>query len=173
MGKLSIILFYLMKSVKLGQQLSDDEAIIALEELQKQFSLKQDEIRATYEWAEYTKVEKENERKELEESNQEIKRIINKSIQNRREKEHEKVLDAKEAHEISRKTQILDDIKNKSTAKKKELLLLQDKIKELENIETKKPSHEANPMMRNIRQLENKLDKAMIKYNEAQSIKKT
>ena len=30
-----------------------------------------------------------------------------------------------------------------------------------------------NPLMQNIRQLENKLDKAMIKYNEAMSIRKT
>ncbi len=30
-----------------------------------------------------------------------------------------------------------------------------------------------NPYMRKIRMLENRLDKAMIKYNEAQSIKRT
>jgi hypothetical protein len=125
-----------MKSMsKPGQQLSDEDAQKAFEDLQRQFLLKQDEIRATYEWSEYTKVEKENERKELEENNQEIKKIINKSIQSRREKEHEKIIDAKEVHEISRKTQILDEIKNKTSAKKKELLAMRDKIKELENIE--------------------------------------
>lgn len=32
---------------------------------------------------------------------------------------------------------------------------------------------EENPLMRNIRVLENRLDKVMIKYNEAQSIQKT
>merc|ERR1712139_210487 len=35
------------------------------------------------------------------------------------------------------------------------------------------PSTENSPQMRQIRGLENKLDKAMIKYNEAQSIRKT
>merc|ERR1719313_619739 len=35
------------------------------------------------------------------------------------------------------------------------------------------PSSEASPQMRQIRILENRLDKAMIKYNEAQSIRKT
>merc|ERR1712139_88465 len=39
--------------------------------------------------------------------------------------------------------------------------------------EAVKPNSEENPMTRGIRGLENKLDKAMIKYNEAQSIRKT
>jgi len=152
-----------MSVKKSNSYVSDEEINRAKEELQKQFLLKQDEIRATYEWAEYTKVEKENDRKQLEENNQEIKRIINKSIQNRREKEHEKIVDDKENRDIPRKKQILDDMRNKTTAKKKELLSLQDKIRELETIDNKKPSSDSNPMTRNIRMLENKLDKAMIK----------
>lgn len=38
---------------------------------------------------------------------------------------------------------------------------------------TTRPAKDANPLMRQIRTLENRLDKAMIKYNEAQSIRKT
>merc|ERR1712166_1243088 len=39
--------------------------------------------------------------------------------------------------------------------------------------EAVKPNSEENPMTRGIRTLENRLDKAIIKYNEAQSIRKT
>lgn len=35
------------------------------------------------------------------------------------------------------------------------------------------PNREDSPLTRKIRMLENRLDKAMIKYNEAQSIRKT
>ncbi|RHY25459.1 hypothetical protein DYB32_008297 [Aphanomyces invadans] len=47
-----------------------------------------------------------------------------------------------------------------------------DSVKDLE-LEAKKPSLEDTPETRKIRMLENRLDKAMIKYNEAQSIRKT
>merc|ERR1719456_1969413 len=40
-------------------------------------------------------------------------------------------------------------------------------------LESQKPSEEDTPLTRKIRMLENRLDKAMIKYNEAQSIRKT
>lgn len=43
------------------------------------------------------------------------------------------------------------------------LFTLQDKLKEVE--ESKLGYIEENPMMRNIRVLENRLDKVMIKYN--------
>lgn len=51
------------------------------------------------------------------------------------------------------------------------LFNLQDKLKEVE--ENKLGYIEENPLMRNIRVLENRLDKVMIKYNEAQSVQKT
>jgi len=45
-------------------------------------------------------------------------------------------------------------------------------VKELD-LEAKRPTQEDSPLTRKIRILENRLDKAMIKYNEAQSIRKT
>jgi ribosomal protein S4 len=51
------------------------------------------------------------------------------------------------------------------------LFTLQDKMKEVE--ESKLGYIEENPMMKTIRVLENRLDKVMIKYNEAQSIQQT
>merc|ERR1711939_543849 len=49
---------------------------------------------------------------------------------------------------------------------------LNDKCAELSS-NASLPTTEANPQSRQIRVLENRLDKAMIKYNEAQSIRKT
>jgi ribosomal protein S4 len=51
------------------------------------------------------------------------------------------------------------------------LFTLQDKLKEVE--ENKLGFMEENPMMRTTRLLENRLDKVMIKFNEAQSIQQT
>lgn len=66
----------------------------------------------------------------------------------------------------------LDEASNKSLQKKENLLHLQDKQREL-NKEQLDINSDDNPQMRTIRMLENRLDKAMIKYNEAMSIKKT
>lgn len=49
---------------------------------------------------------------------------------------------------------------------------MRNKVYELE-LEGRKPHEEDTPETRKIRVLENRLDKAMIKYNEAQSIRKT
>merc|ERR1711937_915937 len=57
--------------------------------------------------------------------------------------------------------------------KKEEFLEeLDDKCRELSS-NASLPSTEASPQMRHIRVLENRLDKAMIKHGEAQSIRKT
>ena len=66
---------------------------------------------------------------------------------------------------------VLDKEKHNTKTKKSALFSLQDKLKEVE--ENKLGFIEENPLMRNIRLLENRLDKVMIKYNEAQSIQKT
>lgn len=57
-------------------------------------------------------------------------------------------------------------------AKETVLNVLEDELRDLQR-SSSRPAHEANPLMRQIRTLENRLDKAMIKYNEAQSIRKT
>eukprot|EP00753_Platysulcus_tardus_P022208 PLAT9424.4.p1 GENE.PLAT9424.4~~PLAT9424.4.p1 ORF type:complete len:600 (+),score=347.42 PLAT9424.4:48-1847(+) len=65
-----------------------------------------------------------------------------------------------------------DTAKARVLSRKKELQALRDKFEELEG--DAKPAHaEDSPLTRKIRMLENRLDKAMIKFNEAQSIRKT
>ncbi len=66
----------------------------------------------------------------------------------------------------------LNNTKNEGKANRKKLLGLQDKLKEI-GCDKNALNNEDNPQMRQIRILENRLDKAMIKYNEAMSIKKT
>lgn len=65
----------------------------------------------------------------------------------------------------------LDQVRNKVRTKRKYLLKLQDKLNEV--TESKNKDFEENPQTKQIRILENKLDKIMIKFNEAQSIRKT
>jgi coiled-coil domain-containing protein 151 len=65
-----------------------------------------------------------------------------------------------------------DDVRHQCQFRQKELDTMQDKLKDLEK-EMDKLKDDDTPLTRNIRTLENRLDKAMIKYNEAQSIRKT
>jgi len=67
---------------------------------------------------------------------------------------------------------VLNEKKNETIAKQKQLKRLKSKMDELRN-ERSALGNDNNPQMQTIRQLENKLDKAMIKYNEAMSIRKT
>lgn len=61
--------------------------------------------------------------------------------------------------------------RDKVRRRKKVLLRLKDKLNEVSDV--KNAAFEESPLTRQIRILENKLDKIMIKYNEAQSIRKT
>merc|ERR1719217_140657 len=75
-------------------------------------------------------------------------------------------------HELTQQKHKMDSVANE--AKKKMLVCdqLEDKMNELAMNATA-PSTENDSSMRHIRVLENRLDKAMIKYNEAMSIRKT
>lgn len=66
----------------------------------------------------------------------------------------------------------IDLLKNENNKKREYLDQLSIKMSEL-SMGATMHSSEASPEMRHIRVLENRLDKTMIKYNEAQSIRKT
>eukprot|EP01137_Pigoraptor_chileana_P004488 Opistho-2@46201 len=67
-----------------------------------------------------------------------------------------------------------DELSSVITSKEDELEQLEDKLHDLEKEEQSlKRSEEESPHMTRIRSLENRLEKALIKYNEAQSIRKT
>jgi chromosome segregation ATPase len=65
-----------------------------------------------------------------------------------------------------------DDVRHQCSFRQKELDGMRDRLADLEK-EMTKLNDDDTPLTRNIRTLENRLDKAMIKYNEAQSIRKT
>ena len=71
-----------------------------------------------------------------------------------------------------------DEVKCKTTSKKEHLRQLQDKYNEVARDQNGGNGNQSgmidddHPQMRTIRVMENRLDKAMIKYNEAMSIKK-
>ena len=65
-----------------------------------------------------------------------------------------------------------DDLKGLSVSAESTLSTLKDDVVAV-TLESKRPNDEDTPLTRSIRVLENRLDKAMIKYNEATSIRKT
>lgn len=74
--------------------------------------------------------------------------------------------------EVSKMRKGYDEYRLKSARQAKLLEELKDQVRTLE-LDSQRPHMEDNEYTRTIRSLENKLDKAMIKYNEAQSIRKT
>ena len=66
---------------------------------------------------------------------------------------------------------MIDKYKHKVGSKKRQLLNLKDKLNEVSDVMFQ--GSDEVPEMRRVRELENNLDKVMIKYNEAQSIRKT
>lgn len=74
--------------------------------------------------------------------------------------------------DVDRLRKTNDDLRLRAARQRKELDQLKDSASDLE-LESQRPHMEDNQFTRRIRTLENKLDKAMIKYNEAQSIRKT
>jgi hypothetical protein len=77
-----------------------------------------------------------------------------------------------DSKELAKIKTIVNQKKNQTKEKVNRLKKLKSKMEELRN-ERNALGSDNNPQMQSIRQLENKLDKAMIKYNEAMSIRKT
>ncbi|CAM9303944.1 unnamed protein product [Phaeothamnion confervicola] len=65
-----------------------------------------------------------------------------------------------------------DDQKSRAQSCRRLLHALKDEVRDLE-LEGQQPAREDTPLARRIRTLENRLDRAMIKYNEAQGIRRT
>ena len=73
---------------------------------------------------------------------------------------------------IYRLTLKVDSLKDKVKAKKEDLYKEKEKYKDIE-VESESLLTDEHPLARKIRMLENRLDKSLIKYNEAMAIKKT
>mmetsp|Transcript_7468 Transcript_7468/g.17091 ORF Transcript_7468/g.17091 Transcript_7468/m.17091 type:complete len:531 (-) Transcript_7468:271-1863(-) len=141
-----------------------------LEDLQRRLQLLEGERKATYETA---KINIQQNKEIIGQMKDENKILRNQIAQLRNEKpmSTEKTLE-KSMSEVQVLQRKVDMIRAENTKKKQTLEALDIKLEEL-SVGTKMHSSEASPEMRQIRVLENRLDKAMIKYNEAQSIRKT
>ena len=74
--------------------------------------------------------------------------------------------------ELVKTRKTYDELKGVSTKAAAKSEALKDEVRACE-LESRRPTEEDTPLTRSIRVLENRLDKAMIKYNEATSIRKT
>jgi len=141
-----------------------------LEDLQRRFQLLEGERKATYETAKLNIQQNKEIVKQMKEENKNLRSQISQ-LRNEKPQSTEKQLDEKmsEVQLLQRKFDML-----KADTEKKKLAMkeLGSKLHEL-SMDAKLPKTEDSPQMRHIRVLENRLDKAMIKYNEAQSIKRT
>lgn len=141
-----------------------------LEDLQRRFQLLEGERKATYETA---KLNIQQNKEIIGQMKDENKVLRNQIAQLRDEKPQslEKVLDST-SNEVQQMQRRFDMIKNENNKRRGFLDQLDIKKDEL-SMGSKMHSNETSPEMRQIRVLENRLDKVMIKYNEAQSIRKT
>lgn len=141
-----------------------------LEDLQRRFTLLEGERKATYETA---KLNIQQNKEIITQMKEENKTLRNQIAVLRDEKplSLEKTLEETMTvvQNLQRKYDLL---KNESQKKREYLDQLEIKKSEL-SMGATMHSSEASPEMRHIRVLENRLDKTMIKYNEAQSIRKT
>lgn len=145
-----------------------------LESLKSKFSVLQADQTLYFEKYEKTKSANDTRVKELKSQNKSLRRKLadlrKQAALVARTGENDAVTQSR--NQLGRLRGDHDRYKAKVTSLSTDLDALQDQYRDLELEETK-PQEEDSPLTRKIRQLENRLDKAMIKYNEAQSIRKT
>eukprot|EP00928_Gymnodinium_smaydae_P036965 TRINITY_DN25742_c0_g1_i2.p1 TRINITY_DN25742_c0_g1~~TRINITY_DN25742_c0_g1_i2.p1 ORF type:complete len:558 (-),score=158.84 TRINITY_DN25742_c0_g1_i2:497-2074(-) len=141
-----------------------------LEDLQRRFQLLEGERKATYETAKVNIQQNKEIIKQMKEENKVLRGQIS-NLRNEKPQSLEKQLEINMS-EVQALARRFDALKHESDKKRQHLNELDCKHHEL-SLDAKLPKTEDSPQMRHIRVLENRLDKAMIKYNEAQSIRKT
>jgi len=150
-----------------GASMSKEEM---LEDLSRRYSLLMQEQKTNYETSKLNIQQNKEIIRQMKEEGKQLASQV-QAIKNEKPESNEKQVDNKmsEVQMLQRK---LDNLKFDCQEKKKHLYELDCKHHEL-SMDSKLPKTEDSPQMRHIRVLENRLDKAQIKYNEATSIKKT
>jgi len=141
-----------------------------LEDLQRRFTLLEGERKATYETAKLNIQQNKEIIKQMKDENKMLRTQIS-TLRNEKPQSVDKQLEEKE-NEVQTLSRRYDALKAENGKKSADLADLDGKFNELKS-DAAVHSDEASPQMRQIRVLENRLDKAMIKFNEAQSIRKT
>ena len=142
-----------------------------VEDLRDRMRMLQNDRRANIEVLEANKNSNKEEIKGLRDSNKELRQKL-AQLQRTAAIDDEKDEQKMVAREVDRLRKVCDEMRLKSARARKDLEALKDEVRDLE-LDSQRPHMEDNEYTRRIRSLENKLDKAMIKYNEAQSIRKT
>ncbi|OMJ87067.1 hypothetical protein SteCoe_11310 [Stentor coeruleus] len=156
------------RTISRGLLKSPEEEI---EELQKRLSLLENERKTLFEESNYTMRQNKETILQLQKEHKDLRTQI-KSFSKQVDPESLKPK-PEETEEIIKLRRKLDHVRSLVMAKTHQIKTMQDKIKEISTDQKGSIMNEDAPLMRQIRILENRLDKAMIKYNEAQSIKKT
>ena len=142
-----------------------------IDELQKRLSLLENERKTLFEESNYTLRQNKETVIQLQKEHKELRNQI-KSFSKQTDMESIKPK-PEETEEMIKLRRKLDQARSLVLARTQQIKTMQDKIKEMSSDQKGTVSNEDAPVNRQIRILENRLDKAMIKYNEAQSIKKT
>ena len=142
-----------------------------VEDLRERMRLLQGDRKANVDVLEANKSANKEEIKRLRDENKELRQKL-ALLQRTSAKDEENNEQKHVEREVGRMRKLHDECKMKSARSRKTLDELKDTVRELE-LDSRRPHMEDNEYTRTIRGLENKLDKAMIKYNEAQSIRKT
>lgn len=150
-----------------------DEAALnqQVEDLRDRLKMLQNDRKANVDVLEANKSSNKDEIKKLRDENKDLRQKyaqLQRTTAQDSEKDEKKQIE----REVDRLRKIHDEFKTKAARLGQEYDKLKDQIKDLE-LDSKRPHMEDNEYTRRIRSLENKLDKAMIKFNEAQSIRKT
>mmetsp|Transcript_43717 Transcript_43717/g.102068 ORF Transcript_43717/g.102068 Transcript_43717/m.102068 type:complete len:534 (-) Transcript_43717:91-1692(-) len=141
-----------------------------LEDLQRRFQLLEGERKATYETAKLNIQQNKEIIGQMKDENKTLRNQI-ATLRDEKPQSLEKILE-QTCHEVQQMQRRFDLLKNENNKRRGHIEQLSIKQGEL-SMGSKMHSSEASPEMRHIRVLENRLDKVMIKYNEAQSIRKT
>eukprot|EP00736_Rhodelphis_marinus_P012576 Rmarinus@m.21897 len=147
-----------------------------LEELQKKYQLLEGERKAQYKTTQFML---RSNRETVSAAKREYKELRRQLDQLQKERtEFTRTQDSESLHmtrvqgDCFRFRKEFDELRSKVVEKVNELEMSQDTLRDLERLSVR-PTSEDSPLTRQIRTLENRLDKAMIKFNEAMSIKKT
>jgi len=142
-----------------------------LEDLQRRFTLLEGERKATYETAKLNIQQNKEIIKQMKEENKALRSEIAK-MRNEKQVSVDKQLELK-TDEVMKAQREFDALNAANNRVRNKVHQLDNKFSELSTDAAGLSTSEASSQMRQIRVLENRLDKAMIKYNEAQSIRKT
>ena len=142
-----------------------------IEDLRERMKVLQNDRKANVEVLEANKSSNKDEIKKLRDENKDLRQKL-ALLQKTALQDEGKDEIGHISREVDRLRKVCDDLRLKSSRYRKNLEDLRDEVRDLE-LDSQRPHMEDNEYTRRIRALENKLDKAMIKYNEAQSIRKT